>query len=397
MTEEQIRQSNAENFTTKNVNAKKFNVIFVLLDGLRSDRVSLCKNLKSIINKSVFFPNMITVVPYTVASVASILSGLHPSSNGVDSYYNMFRFKKDLCKTLAQYLKSENYHTAADVFMDCSIVPQGFDEISYSKDKGDYLELHKNIISKLAEKNKTAENKRFFLYLQYEHIHGSMMNSVGKMSDQMEADYFKNKQKIADTYNSFVLECDEYVKGLVEHVESLGLLNNTIFVFFSDHGLSNGERIGEKMYGVFTYDYTLKTFLSIYAPTQKHKQIDLQIRTIDIMPTLLDMLGINEDDKSVKIQGKSLLPMINGEEETGRPAFSETGGLYGPWPSPKKHNVFSLRDAGWKIIRNPDGYELYDLENDPEEKNNLFGKDKEMSDSFNERLDKMIKLIKNEA
>ena len=56
--------------------------------------------------------------------------------------------------------------------------------------------------------------------------------------------------------------------------------------------------------------------------------------------------------------------------------FSETGGLQGPYPSPKEPNVFCIKNSKFKLIyyKTPDEYELYDLKNDPEEKINLFGR-----------------------
>ena len=68
------------------------------------------------------------------------------------------------------------------------------------------------------------------------------------------------------------------------------------------------------------------------------------------------------------------------EETEGRIAFSEAGGMSGPYPSPKKHNLFSVRNDSWKLIYNKtvDEYELYNMILDPEELNNLIGTHKEI-------------------
>ena len=65
----------------------------------------------------------------------------------------------------------------------------------------------------------------------------------------------------------------------------------------------------------------------------------------------------------------------------------ETGGLYGPWPSPEKHNVFCIRSKEKKLIYNdtPQTWEFYDLKNDPNEINNI----------YDENLEEMI-ILKNQ-
>ena len=66
--------------------------------------------------------------------------------------------------------------------------------------------------------------------------------------------------------------------------------------------------------------------------------------------------------------------IIERKDTTERELFAETGGLYGFWPSPKKHNVFCVRKNQKKIIYNmtPNTFEFYNLEKDPNEKNNIF-------------------------
>ena len=80
--------------------------------------------------------------------------------------------------------------------------------------------------------------------------------------------------------------------------------------------------------------------------------------------------------------------MITGREVEEREIFVETGGLYGPWPSPKKHNVFCVRSQRKKLIYNdtPETWEFYNLDDDPKEIDNIY--DENLSDVKNlkERL-----------
>lgn len=350
---------------------KKFNVIFIVLDGLRNDRIHLCPFLMDILRKGYFFPNMITAAPYTIASFHSIITGLYPSKHGVNSYFNMFKFKNGTCKTIAQYLHDEGFYTEVNLARDSILPYEGFDTIgTYNEYLDDLIELHKSIITKV-------NNKQFFLFLHNNPFH-KIINGVKKYTD-FDKKYFNNYECNKKNYNSLLGKLDLYVKKIYEHIKNLSLLDNTIVIFLSDHGMSNGDKVGEKLYGSFTYDYTLKVYCSFIIPKTKGKEINFQTRTIDIMPTVLDLLKIDADESYERIQGKSLVPFIEGKEKEDRIAFSETGGLNGPWPSHHRHNVFCVRTKKWKLIYNktPNSWEMYDLDNDPKEQNNIFDKNKE--------------------
>ena len=129
------------------------------------------------------------------------------------------------------------------------------------------------------------------------------------------------------------------------------------------------------------YDETIRAFsLFVQPEIFPKKEITSTVSLIDIMPTLMDLLKITPNENKLPIQGNSLLPFLKEEETEGRLAFSETGGMYGPYPSPKKHNLFSVRNNSWKLIyqKTVDEYELYDLIHDPEENKNLFGTNQEI-------------------
>ena len=163
----------------------------------------------------------------------------------------------------------------------------------------------------------------------------------------------------------------------------------------TDHGSSNGEKIGEKAYGTFVYDYTINIWHYWLWPSNIPTGIEIseQVRTIDILPTLLDLLEINQKKNKKKISGISLLPLIYGKQDTvSRLAFSETGGVDGAYPSPNSPNVRCVRDDGWKLIHNSsiNQFELYNLNDDPEENNNLYGIEIEKGDLLWEYMIKFI-------
>ena len=71
----------------------KPNIIFVLLDGSRWDRLEISSKFEELKKEGFLFNNVSTVYPYTFASMNSIFTGLYGKENGVDAYYKMFRLK----------------------------------------------------------------------------------------------------------------------------------------------------------------------------------------------------------------------------------------------------------------------------------------------------------------
>ena len=363
---------------------KNFNIILVNLDGLRQDRVNLIPSLNKLKQKSYYFPEMKTAAPYTFASLHSIFSGMYPSRHGVNGYYNIFQFKDNIT-TITQLLKKAGYHTACDL-IDESVVPKnGFDEINIFDEKTvNFSNRHEEIIKKLSQKQK------FFLFLHYTEIHKHLVDAVIKKYDQEsnDDDYFLSQDENNDRLNSYLPYCDNYVSTLLRVLEETNIADKTILIFFSDHGTSIGEKKGEKFYGVYVYDYTLKVFCMINVPKIIPKIIPYQCRTIDIFPTIREIISQNMDDSSTNIQGESLFSLIDNSNLEDREVFVETGGLYGPWPSPTKHNVFCVRHNNKKLIYNdvPVTWEFYDLKNDPNELNNIYSENSEEIAFFKQRL-----------
>jgi len=345
-----------------------YNVVLITLDALRGDKISLCPEFAQLTTQGIFMSNMITSAPYTLAAMHSIFSGLYPATNGVNAYYNMFKFRKDRCKTMTEYFREAGYYTIADVVNKNIIPSQGFEKVSvHDNDKGNLLKRQSEIISEAAKK------RNFFVYFQYSHIHNQLVDNVAKNFDDFSEEYFNNLQRNRERYGQYVKESNYYVKHIMAHMQSLGLRENTIIIFHADHGSSVGEKKGEKMYGSFTYDYTIKTFCLILTPQRKTAQIAQQTRCIDIMPTILELTGLKPGEAYEPLQGKSLLPLTDAKEKEERLAFCETGGLYGPWPSPGAHNVFCVRKGNKKIIfkKATQEWEFYDLNTDPQETKNL--------------------------
>ena len=179
-----------------------------------------------------------------------------------------------------------------------------------------------------------------------------------------------------ESYKRFVQLSTDYLSSILSRLKEFGLYDNSIILIFSDHGCSVGDKFGEKLYGVYLYDYTIRCFLYIIERSlPKSITISSQIRNVDILPSILEILKISPVKGKLPFYGKSFFPIVNGSKEE-RIAYAETGGLGGPTPSPNEHNMQCIRTSKWKLIYNKSTgkRELYDLIKDKDEEANLAGK-----------------------
>ena len=352
----------------------KNNIIIIMIDGGRLDRAQNSPTFNRLKSKSIFFSNSITYGPHTIAAMHSVFSGCYGSRTGTNSYWSTYNFKKDKFKTLTEYLKENNFYTHADVINALVVPKQGFDNyVIHDELNDDLIVRHNSLLEQMKEKS--LEGKNFFLYLHYSKIHTGIMNEVLKVYDNYSEDFFSNREKNTQRYDVLFNGAEAYFEEIFKKITQLNLDKNSIILVVSDHGISIGEKVGERAYGAFCYDYTLRTFTYFMIPTFEQIEINQQIRTVDFMPTILELLNISQDDDFSTLDGMSLIPLIEKHPYPEQYAFSETGNpLYEKAP-PKEPNVKSIRTSKWKLIFNEydNSKELYNLQLDPNETKNLIG------------------------
>jgi choline-sulfatase len=154
---------------------------------------------------------------------------------------------------------------------------------------------------------------------------------------------------------------------MLEELEALGLREQTVFAFLSDHGESWGERFGDKdavkgvyhMHGATLFDEIVQVPLIISAPGALDAgAVFSQVRSVDLMPTLLDLAGLPAGE----LDGESLLPLVLGREEGDRPAIvagTDMGAL----------TKLAVRRPPWKVVLDVETGEetAYRLDVDPRE------------------------------
>jgi len=200
--------------------------------------------------------------------------------------------------------------------------------------------------------------------------------------------------RVALAIDSPFKNAEIYLQSILDEINNLGLEKNSLILVMSDHGISVGEKFGERAYGAFCYDYTLRTFTYFLSEEFISREITQQIRTVDFMSTILDYLEIPFDNNYGKLDGVSLMPLIRGISIPEQIAYSETGNPLDKKEPPKEPNTKSVRTSKWKLILNQydNSKELYNLELDPNEEKNLFGKGEKIESFLWEKLQELGKV-----
>lgn len=221
---------------------------------------------------------------------------------------------------------------------------------------------------------------------------------------------------LRDLYDEQVMSVDSMIGKFLNSL-SKKILDKTIIVIFSEHGemFAKHGRFGRAgaIRGTF-YDEVVHVPLIIKIPHFRGKRIQGLTQLIDILPTLLDILNIPYFEK---IQGKSLLPLVNGSESVNDYIY---GGTIYNKERPEPYSYYKVqsfneyvRDNKWKLIhevnltnddkenlKNKAGneketFELYDIEDDPQEYNNLAEKYPAILKDLKEKLSKWAQLSQN--
>ena len=360
------------------------------MDGARKDRIIKAENYSKLIEESLFFSTVIAYAPFTIAAMHAIFSGVYGTQNGVNSYWSNMNFKKDLYKTLPLYLKDKGYITHADVINKLVLPPTGFDQfIIHDELNDDLTKRHIGLINKFDNIRKNGN--KFFLYLHYSNIHTGIMQQVLKKHDNFSKEYFENREKNEKFYDELFMSADDYLAKIINYCNEINLFEDTLLVVISDHGISIGEKLGERAYGAYCYDYTLISTALFHNKKLPKLKISQQVRSIDLLPTILEILNIPPDSNFLPIQGESLIPFSTGSGKSTL-AFSQSGNPLDSKKPPKEPNVNSIRTDDWKYIRNThdNSEELYFLLDDPNENVNLINSEKEKAEYMRTEMDSIL-------
>jgi tetratricopeptide (TPR) repeat protein len=192
------------------------------------------------------------------------------------------------------------------------------------------------------------------------------------------APYRAPEQRAADPYDNEVAFADAELGRLIERLRNAGSLDSTLIVALADHGEARGDH-GEATHGLFAYESTLRIPLIVAGPSIQEAVSDRAAAQSDVLPTVLDLLGIQTP---ARLDGRSLVPAMRGAAGDSRPVYFEALDAY------LTRNWAPLTGViadGWKYIDLPEP-ELYDLLNDPGEQRNRVGDERQRAEVLRKRL-----------
>ncbi len=375
------------------------NVILIIVDTLRYDHLGCyghagnnTPSIDRLAREGIRFEDAVSQAPITLPSISSILTSLTPLEHGV--HYNEGYRLPERVTTLAEVMSTQGLQTAAfvgSIVLDSTFgTAQGFDrydarfperfpfyQSSLKSVEGLYdgsqrraEDITKSAVSWLKEK----KERPFFLLLHYYDPH-IPYDPPPPFAPQAGPDNYKEiLSRQADYYDGEIAYTDQQIGLLLDELRELDLDRNTLIVFTSDHGEALGDN-GEETHSVFLYEPTVRVPLILGGAIGMSggRVINGQVRSIDIMPTVLDIMEIAPPPG---ISGRSLIPRVEGgESQENPPAYMET---YANRFERGWSVLRGVRAGGWKFIQAPSP-ELYDLRKDPDETRNLFAEDKEVS------------------
>jgi arylsulfatase A-like enzyme len=411
-------------------------IILISVDTLRADHLQTygyirptTPNLDLLAADGVVFSRSYASSPWTLPSHVSLLTSLFNINHGVHRPTDRM---DDSLVTLTEVLRQNGFSTAA--ITGGTLVSylygfsRGFDTYKEGDGAMEYNNSAELVARSGAEWLDNNKDKDFFLFLHTYQVHtpydapspyGAMFldpDAVWKRAHTTELfagkkSIFKElpdaeRRNLIGLYDAEIRYTDEaLLKPLVEKLKALGLYDDTMIVFTSDHGEEFSEH-GAWDHGIHLYDESIRVPLVIKFPESRFqgRRVESIVRGVDIMPTVLEEMEI--ESGRLKLDGQSLLPLLRGKAKDRRfLADTLLLGLGESSAQGQKDDPFRIaaNEGRNKIILNrgldprekayfvppcpdrPDA-ELYDLDADPEEKLELSIRKAELANRLTREL-----------
>ena len=343
------------------------NVVVYVSDALRTDHLGCygaryvnTKTIDELAAGGVRYSHAISAAPWTAPSTTSIVTGMYAHHHG---YLHWDATLDPSIETWFRAFSAHGYDAASFVF-DTSYL---FKDLAEANVLGTSETLD-GAFEWLRAKRDTP----FFLYVHnwathmpYEIVHADRKNWLQAKEEVIagiQSDSASALEKMREGYRKAVERQSEVlVASFLEELDALGRRDDTVFALLSDHGESWGERFQAKddvkgvyhMHGATLFDEVVEVPLILAAPALEPGVVDAQVRSVDLMPTLLELAGL----PAREMDGESLL-RIDGDRDAII-AGTDMGTL----------TKLAVRKPPWKLILDVESgeEEAYRLDVDPRE------------------------------
>lgn len=394
----------------------RLNVILVVEDTLRADHMSAYGYRRkttpvkdNFAEQGALFNFSFSTATKTWIACTSMMTSLHPSAHGTWSIGEQLPSRY---LTLAEVMRSQGFTTAAFL---------------QNYQAGHLVGLHQGF-SYLFEPNRMGgravraygapvlnwirnhKDSNFFLYLHLLNPHGRYEPELqfrhwykreGPGETGVKADYVRHdaswvKNPTAEgrrlLYDGEISENDHYFQNLLNQIDELGLTNNTLIVFTSDHGEHLGERkIWEHSPPGYIQVLRVPLIMKYPAAISAGRRITAPVQLVDVMPTILDLAKVPLD--SLMTHGLSLKPLLTtstSNDWNSRSVFVDEAMSY-------DGNKFSSSTWGslffdtYHVLKSPNvkGLKVFDYRKDPQEFNPITN---DIDSLESKSLESMIKI-----
>ena len=366
-------------------------LLLVTIDTLRADRVGAygntsvaTPNLDRLAREGAMALHASVHVPLTRPSHISLFTGLYPAEHGIRD--NVSPPLAGRVPVLAEILKDHGFRTGAFVssvvLSKQSGLNRGFlhyaDQFEIGGDDARFLNTiqkpgDQTVGEAVAWLREPGPERRFaWVHLYDPH-------------DPYEPPEPYASRYAGRPYDGEVAWSDELVGRLDATLAATGLRDDTLIIVTSDHGEGLDEH-GEAVHGYFVYESTLRVPLIARGPgIVPGTRLGIVARTIDVMPTVLELLGLGAATPTVS--GRSLAAALAGAPIEDEPTFAES---LVPLVHYGWSDLRALRDGRWKFILAPRA-ELYDLERDPGERENLIDREPERARAYRSGMEQRLR------
>ncbi len=392
--------------------ASRPNVVLIVIDALRRDHVG-CYGyerptspvMDALAGESILFENAISHAPWTKTSFATMMTSLYPHQHGVTGWESVM---PDSLVTLPEVLRDNGYTTVAIVNMlgiaERFKVLDGVDLISSAaKTERDAVRSTDDAID-LMKKSRSP----FFIIIHYFDVHWpyrppmeyvdlirregdpdplALRREAGRRVPRQGGEGVVPDAGVAAAekmmYDGCIRFVDDNIARIIAFLDEAGLREETAVFITADHGEAFWEHgFGSHGYDLYEESIRVPMIVSYPARYDSPRRIANQVGLIDLLPTVLDLAGI-EDDRHR--EGASLDDLIARGVRTAAGESLLPGDLLLAESSLRKApDSKCIRGNSMKAIIEPATMHMqfYDLKNDPGESTNLWGAQSAMGDSL---------------
>ncbi len=374
------------------------NIVLVFLDGANALRLSPTTTpvLEALADDSIVFDNAVSQAVYTIASIGSVLTGQYPERHQSVSFADKLR---DDVVTFPALLAENGYRTAGfsgnAVASKTFGLDQGYEEFFQIWERDDYTGHGDSVLVAFRDWLGGVGEDRFFAYVHFREPHfpynppapfdtkfgasdlfpegmadWPVVEALNTQAASGTAPTREVLERVRALYEGNFAYVDDLIGQLMRCLEDQGLDDDTVLIVTADHGEALFEH-GYIGHNTQLYEESIRVPLMVKLPGQLPRRVDDIVELIDLAPTILELAGVHVPES---MQGGSLL-----HPDADRVAFTRT-----VWQRAR----YSARNDRYKLIwdSRTGVTELYDLESDPGEAQNIYGERTFVSGHLEQRL-----------